>query len=136
MRVFLAGAAGFVGRIALDLLSCQHEVTPFDIRAVDECPHAVQGDVLDYSAVATAMKGHDAVVNTIMAPNELYEGDGPGFTINVHGAYNLLEAARVHGVKRFVHTSSGAVHEGYPRPPKTFVTHDLYPLKATGCYEL
>ena len=59
-----------------------------------------------------------------------------GFTINVTGVYNLLEAARVHGVKRFVHTSSGAVHTGYPGPPETFLTHDLYPLKANGPYAL
>ena len=136
MRVLLTGAAGFVGRIALDLLGERHEVTAFDIRPVEQCPNAIAGDVLDYTTVAAAMAGHDAVVNTIMAPILAYGGNGPGFTINVSGAYNLLEAARVHQVKRFVHTSSGAVQEGYPMPPQTFLSHDLYPLKAKGCYEL
>ncbi len=136
MKLLLAGAAGFVGRIALDMLSERHQVTPFDIRPVEACANAIQADVLDYAAVAEAMAGHDAVVNTIMAPNPTYGGNGPGFTINVSGVYNLLEAARVHGVRRFVHTSSGAVQERYPRPPQTFLTHDLYPLKASGCYGL
>ena len=136
MRILLAGAAGFVGRVALDQLSTNHEVTAFDVRLIEDYPDAILGDVLDYKAVEEAVAGHDAVVNTIMAPNPSYGGDGPGFTINVTGAYNLLEAARVHGVKRFVHTSSGAVHTGYPGPPETFLTHDLYPLKASSPYAL
>ena len=135
MHVLLTGAAGFVGRVALDMLSERHQVTAFDIQDV-ECASAIVGDVLDYAAVVAAMQGIDAVVNTIMAPNPTYGGNGPGFTVNVSGVYNLLEAACVHGIKRFVHTSSGAVHGGYPQPPETFLRHDLYPLKASGPYAL
>ena len=136
MRVLLTGAAGFVGRVALDQLSENHEVTAFDVRLIEDYPDAILGDVLDYKAVEEAVAGHDAVVNTIMAPNAAYNDGGPGFTINTVGAYNLFEAARVHGIKRFVHTSSGAVHTGYPGPPETFLTYDLYPLRASGTYAL
>ncbi len=134
MRVLLAGAAGFVGRAALELLSQKHQVTALDIRPVAGGERAIQGDVLDYKLVEAAVAGHDAVVNTIMAPNPSYGAGGPGFTINVRGVYNLLEAARVHRIKRFVHTSSGAVHQGYPEG--TFLANDLYPLKASGAYSL
>jgi nucleoside-diphosphate-sugar epimerase len=134
MRVLLTGAAGFVGRAALEQLSRNHQVTAFDIKAVAGGERTVQGDVLDYKLVEAAVAGHDAVVNTIMAPNPSYGPDGPGFTINVSGLFNLLDAARVHGIKRFVHTSSGAVHQGYP--DGTFLANDLYPLKTSGSYSL
>ncbi|NKB66255.1 MAG: NAD-dependent epimerase/dehydratase family protein [Candidatus Latescibacteria bacterium] len=133
MRVLLAGAAGFTGRVTLELLRERHEVTAFDICTVEGYKNGIKGDVLDYGAVAAAMEGHDAVVNTIMAPNGTHEDNGPGFTINVTGVYNLLEAARVHRVKRFVHTSSAVVHLAYRT---AFRANDLYPLKAWGSYAI
>lgn len=134
MKVLLTGAAGFVGRPAVDIIGAEHEVTAFDLRPVERLDRAIQGDVRDYATVEAAMAGHDAVVNTIMAPGPTYGMDGPGFDINVRGLFNLLEAARQCRIKRFVHTSSGAVHTGYP--DGTFLTHDLYPLKASGAYAL
>ena len=119
---------------AVDILSQEHDVTAFDIRQVVGYDNAAQGDVLDYTKLEAVMAGHDAVVNTIMAPNSSYGMDGPGFDINVRGMFNLLEAARVCKVQRFVHTSSGAVHGGYSED--TFLTHDLYPLKAASSYDL
>ena len=134
MKILLTGAAGFVGCAAVNILSQDHEVTAFDIRPVDGYDNIVQGDVLDYTTLEAVMAGHDAVVNTIMAPNGSYDMEGPGFDINVRGIFNLLEAARVCEIQRFVHTSSGAVHGGYPED--TFLTHDLYPLKASSSYDL
>ena len=134
MKILLTGAAGFVGRAAVDILNQDHEVTAFDIRPVEDYDNTVQGDVLDYTTLETVMAGHDAVVNTIMAPNGSYGMEGPGFDINVRGMFNLLEAARVCEIQRFVHTSSGAVHGGYPED--TFLTYDLYPLKAASSYDL
>ena len=134
MKILLTGAAGFVGRAAVDILSQDHDVTAFDIRPVVGYDNAVQGDVLDYTKLEAVMAGHDAVVNTIMAPNTSYGMDGSGFDINVRGMFNLLEAARVCQIQRFVHTSSGAVHGGYPED--TFLTYDLYPLKAGRSYDL
>jgi nucleoside-diphosphate-sugar epimerase len=134
MRVLLTGAAGFVGRPALDLLKKNHQVTAFDIRPVEGHDQTIVGDVRDLGSVEAAMADHDAVINTIMAPNPSYADGGPGFTINTSGMFNLLDTAQRLGVKRFVHTSSGAVHTGYPQD--TRLTHDLYPLKAAGPYAL
>ena len=51
MKILLTGAAGFVGRAAVDILSQDHEVTAFDIRPVVDYDNAVQGDVLDYATL-------------------------------------------------------------------------------------
>ncbi len=134
MKILLTGAAGLVGRPAYDQLAARHDVTALDIRPVPGVADALAGDVLDFERLLKVMEGHDAVVNTIMAPNEAYAKGGRGFTINVTGLFNLLEAAHQCGVQRFVHTSSGAVHTGYPQD--TLYTHDLYPLKAAGGYAL
>ncbi len=134
MRVLLTGAAGLVGRAAVNVLGERHQVTCLDIRPVPGVPAAVRLDVLDLPALVAAVAGHDALVNTIMAPNPAYADGGPGFTVNVTGMFHLLEAARRNGIRRFVHTSSGAVHAGYPQG--TRLTHDLYPLKAAGPYSL
>ena len=100
MRVLLTGAAGFVGRVALDLLSERYEVTAFDIRAVEGYEGGIVGDVLDYSAVSAAVKGHDAVVNMIMAPNPSYGGMVPvllsmlaGYTISSRLRANTVSSA-------------------------------------------
>ncbi|MEE2658597.1 MAG: NAD(P)-dependent oxidoreductase [Candidatus Latescibacterota bacterium] len=134
MKVLLTGAAGLVGRVAYDQLIENHEVTALDIRPVEGVPNSIRTDVLDLAAVTHAMGGHDAVVNTIMAPNPSYSDGGPGFTVNVTGMYNLLEASKTCGVRRFVHTSSGAVHTGYPE--SEFLENDKYPLKASTPYAL
>jgi len=133
LRVLLTGAAGFLGQAVLTQLQARHDVTAFDIRA-DGAGAILQGNVLDYDAVHAAMEGQDAVVNTIMHRYR-YDCGGSEFMVNVSGMHNLLEAAHVHGIKRFVHTSSMAVHTGY-RPPQMRVTHDLYPLKAWGSYAI
>ena len=38
MKILLTGAAGFVGRAAVDILSQDHEVTAFDIRPTTTTP--------------------------------------------------------------------------------------------------
>ena len=91
MKILLTGAAGFVGRAAVDILSQDHEVTAFDVRPVVDYDNAIQGDVLDYATLETVMAGHDAVVNTIMAPNSSYGMDGPGFDINVRVCSTFLK---------------------------------------------
>ncbi len=63
MRALLTGPAGLVGRVALELLSGRHEVTAFDMRPVEGCGDAVQGDVLDYAAVLAAMEGRDSAAD-------------------------------------------------------------------------
>ena len=135
MKVLLVGAAGSVGRAALEVFGAEHDVVGFDVNPVPGADNVIVGDLTDYASIAAAVRGVDAVVNMSMAPTHMYAPGHPGgFDINVRGFYNLLTAAQEHGVKRIVHTSSGAVHTGYPAD--TYLTGDLVPLKASNPYAL
>ena len=135
MKILLVGAAGFVGRAAMEVLGAEHEVIAFDVNPVPGAERAIVGDVTDYASIKAAVGGMDAVVNVSMAPMHMHAANHPGlFDINVRGFYQLLTAAQEQGVKRIVHASSGAVHTGYPRDQ--YLTGDLLPLKAAGPYAL
>ena len=79
MRVLLAGAARFVGRVALDLLGERHQVTAFDIRPLDGCAHAIQGDVLDGNAVAAAMRQRRRITVFRLSGSTGLESPGNGW---------------------------------------------------------
>lgn len=68
------------------------------------------GDIVDPDACREACRGIDVVVhlaaNTGVAPS--VENPRADMTANVVGTFNMLEAARMNGVKRFVFASSGA----------------------------
>ena len=89
----------------------------------------VVGDILNATALAEAARGADVIVhlaaNTGVAPSV----DDPRMDCetNVTGTLNALEAARTHGVERFVFASSGAPL-GVQTPP---LHEDLAPHPAS-----
>ena len=87
----------------------------------------IEGDIKDYKAVEDATRGVSAIVhlaaNTGVGPS--VDNPRADLEANVIGTFNLLEAARKNGVKKFVFASSGApigeveppIHEELaPRP--------------------
>lgn len=99
-----------------------HEIAPTDIaksRPPDVASftagsrHMVEllvGDIRDFSTCLAASSGMDAVVhfaaNTGVGPS--VEDPRADMEANVIGTFNMLEAARQRGTKRFVFASSGA----------------------------
>ncbi len=87
----------------------------------------VAGDIRDAGLVAECAKGVGTIVhlaaNTGVAPS--VENPRLDMECNVVGTLNVLEAARLHGVRRFVFASSGApageveppIHEEVPPHP-------------------
>lgn len=111
MRTTLVtGASGFIGwHVARHLVERGHKVRalvrgPGKVRELDVEP--VSGDLRDAESLDRAVAGcrlvfHVAADYRLWArdPDELYHS-------NVDGTRNLLEAARRHGVERFVYTST------------------------------
>ncbi len=134
MKIVVTGGAGFMGSNFIHYLLRtypDYRVINFDkltyagnlenLSDIDQDPRYefVKGDIADPRAVrAVLAKGPDAIVNFAAESHvDRSVHDPKGFiTTDVLGTYELLEAARQHGIKRYVQISTdevyGAVHEG------------------------
>ncbi|MFE0578846.1 MULTISPECIES: dTDP-glucose 4,6-dehydratase [unclassified Streptomyces] len=133
MRILVTGGAGFIGsefvrqQLGADATA---QVTVFDkltysgveANLAPVAGHSgyrfVQGDICDAEAVDQVMAGHDVVVHFAAESHvdRSIAGAGPFVMTNVVGTQVLLDAARKHGVGRFVHISTdevyGSISEG------------------------
>jgi dihydroflavonol-4-reductase len=122
MKAFVTGATGFIGgNLARALLDDGHQVRLLvrpasDRRNVAGLPaEMVEGDLEDPQKLAEQMAGCDAVFH-VAAHYSLWAKDRDSiYRANVDGTKNMLAAARLATVKRFVHTSSVAAI-GVPAP--------------------
>ncbi|MCB9779944.1 MAG: SDR family oxidoreductase [Alphaproteobacteria bacterium] len=130
MRILVTGAAGFIGsHLTRTLLDSGHEVVGLDDLSSghrSNLPVAspgwrfVLGDIRDPAACTVAMQGVQAVMHLAgrnSVPRSLADPFG-AVQVNVAGSVNLLDAARVAGVRRFVYASSSSVYGDDPTLPK------------------
>ena len=96
--------------------------------------HLIVGDIADYETCLSCCQGIDIVVhlaaNTGVGPS--VEDPRKDMESNVIGTFNMLEAARHNGVKRFVFASSGApVGECQPPIHEELAPHPVSPYGAS-----
>jgi len=114
LKVLVTGGAGFLGiNLIRHLLNKGTEVVSFDIADFDyeDCKNRIEivnGDIRNKDFVIQSLKGVDIVVHSAAAlplytPEEIFSTD-------IEGTRNLLEAAEINNVKRFIHISSTAVY--------------------------
>jgi nucleoside-diphosphate-sugar epimerase len=122
MHVFVAGGAGYIGSVFVPLLLEQgHRVTVLDrlyfgdsLRRPEgrfgESLRVVRGDIRSFDR--SLLKSVDAVVDLSGISNDPSCELEPGLTrsVNVDGAKRLAVAAREHGVRRYVYSSSCSVY--------------------------
>jgi uronate dehydrogenase len=138
MRVLLTGAAGYVGRHLIRGLEGLHELRLADVRPLADEPRFVPADVTRLDDMLRVTEGIDAVVHLAVASGLEGEVEDDAFNplrfdVNVKGTYNVLEAARRHGVRRVVHTSSIMAAWGYA--PSERIASDA-PPRTEGTYSL
>lgn len=123
MRVLLTGVAGMLGHnLARDLAGAGHKVLGVDL-APSALRHpnveTVQADVRDVHRLYRILHAAgpiDAIVHGGGVSGSMVMRDNPAqiVDINVTGTTNLLEAARLHGIRRFVQCSTIMVYGPVP----------------------
>lgn len=113
-RVLVTGGAGFLGINLIRYLTARGyhcvslDIEEFTYPDIRDRVTVVTGDTRDTDAVERAMAGADHVVHCAAALPLYPEADI--YSTDVDGTRNVLDAAKAHGVKRFVHISSTAVY--------------------------
>lgn len=104
-RIFITGGAGFIGSTLIGRLVEANEIVAFDnlrrnaLAGQPFCDHKnltlVEGDVLDFDAVARAMAGADVVVHAaaIAGIDTVIQKPVTTMRVNMVGSANVLEAA-------------------------------------------
>lgn len=109
--VVVTGASGHLGaNVVRELVARNRRVRVLihrDSKAIAGLPiERAEGDVLDVNAMQRAFEGADTVLHLAAVISISGDRDGRVERVNVTGAGNAARAARLAGVKRYVHCSS------------------------------
>jgi len=125
--VLVTGADGFIGSHLVETLVREgYGVRAFVLynsfnswgwldsldKEVLDSVEVVTGDVRDPFGVSTSVKGCDAILHlaALIAIPYSYHSPSTYIETNVQGTLNIMQAAREHGVKKVVHTSTSEVY--------------------------
>ncbi|MFC6646080.1 NAD-dependent epimerase/dehydratase family protein [Granulicella cerasi] len=134
MRTFLiTGVAGFVGsHLAEALLERGDRVLGFDNLSTgrrDNVPNGVDfivGDLADADKIARVCENVDGILHQGALPSvpRSVKNPRPSHVSNVDGTFNLLEGARMAGVKRVLYAASSSAYGNQPGFPRV---ETMYP---------
>ncbi|HRK21461.1 MAG TPA: UDP-glucose 4-epimerase GalE [Fimbriimonadaceae bacterium] len=121
MKLFVTGAAGYIGSVVTEQLIREgHTVAAFDSlksgnrASIPADVELIVGDMRDREAVKGALEASRAEAVMHFAAesivSESYEDPGRHFEVNVGGGVNLLQAMAECGVFRLVFSSTAAVY--------------------------
>jgi UDP-glucose 4-epimerase len=133
LRIFVTGAAGFIGSNMVDrLLAVGYSVVGFDNFSTGQprfleraMAHSqftlVQGDLLERNVLSKAMAGADLVIHLAANADVRFGTDHPRRDLdqNTIATWNVLEAMREQGCKRMAFSSTGSIYgepEVFPTP--------------------
>jgi dTDP-glucose 4,6-dehydratase len=150
MKLVVTGGAGFIGsafiRTALRERWAEHVINLDkltyagnleNLQPVSDRPgyRFVQADICDQRAIGDLFETEtpDAVIHFAAESHvdRSIHSPAPVITTNFNGTFTLLEAARRHNIKRFVHVSTDEVYGSIDAPHEA---DETYPLRASSPY--
>ena len=140
--IVVTGAAGRLGRRVVQLLVDQgREVLATDQLAADDLPaEFVRCDLVDAEAVASLLKGAEAVVHMGAIPGPQRDPPGVIFDNNVASTFNVMMSAAELRLRRVVFSSSafgmGWAHDGNAFVPLYLPLDEEHPMMPFEPYGL
>jgi UDP-glucose 4-epimerase len=138
LRVFITGAAGFIGSNMVDrLLAAGHRVVGFDnfstgqrrfleVAAAHTQFTLCEADLLDRQRLTEAMRGAELIIHLAANADVRFGTEHPRKDLdqNTIATWNVLEAMRETGCKRIVFSSTGSIYG----EPAIFPTPETCPF--------
>src|SRR3989304_2098446 len=130
MLYLVTGGAGVIGsHIVEKLVQAGEKVRVLDnfssgrrenLKNLLDKIELVEGDIRDFWTVIKAVEGADFILHQAALTSVQRSIKNPLTTneVNINGTLNLLEAAKIHQVKRFIYASSSSVYGDTPTLPK------------------
>jgi nucleoside-diphosphate-sugar epimerase len=147
-KVVVTGGAGFIGsHLCEELTQLGAEVVSVDDYSAGHARNleflagrpnfrAVRADICDRAAMTPVIAGADVIFhNAASKKNVCLIDPQKDLRVNGGGTLNLLELAREHRVRKFVHASTGSVY-GEPVVLPTDEEHPLRPVSYYGVSKL
>jgi len=132
MNIFVTGGSGFVGGAVISALSTAHDVVAMSRRAETDNDIKKLGATVVRCNLDDVSESHLTACDVVIhcaARVEQWGSREDFWSANVSGTERLINAAKLAGVKRFIHISSEAtifsgqdminVDESYPYPKST-----------------
>lgn len=147
MKVLVLGGGGFMGSaISSELVLAGHDVRIFEKARVkrENVAHILgrvewlEGDFTNEKNIKEALYGVEVVIHAISTTLPKTSNDNPAYDIstNVVPTLNLLDAARLNGVKRVIFFSSGGTVYGIPQKTPVSEDHPTDPVCSYGIQKL
>jgi len=144
MSFLITGGNGHIGSWIAYLLAKQNkESIIYDIKETELSDYLesvknkitfIKGDVLDFARLADIVKKNknriEGIIHTVaIMGNFVSLNPHYNITLNINGTLNILEIARIFGIKKVIYTSTGAVYgkmDGIATEEKPVDPPDLY----------
>lgn len=125
MAFLITGGNGHIGSWIAYLLAKQNKHSiiydiqetkyPDYLESFKEKITFIQGDVLDFARLADTVKKNknkiEGIIHTVAIMGDFVSlNPHYNITLNINGTLNILEIARIFGIKKVIYTSTGAVY--------------------------